>query len=103
MGAILLGADQVGVASVDVTPTGQSVTLTIEALGLTVDFDLTGGWHNITNPDLLVGFGVTRLLPEHENSWAVQVKFRALTETLCEIVWSASEGSLLENILLTAE
>lgn len=104
-GSVQLSANQVAVTSTDVTlpDHGQSVTLTVDALGLTLTLDLVENQHVNTNPDSVAGIEIIRRLPLDENGFAVRVTLRSPVDTECEVVWTAPEGTILENTTLTTE
>lgn len=105
VGSVQLSANQVAVTSADVTlpEDGQSVTLTVDALGLTLTLGLIERHHSNTNPDSVIGIEIVRRLPLDQNSFSVRVTLRSPIETECEAIWTAPEGTIFENTTLTTE
>lgn len=104
-GFIQLSADQVAVTSTDVTlpPDQHSIALLVEALDLSLTLDLADEQHLNSNPESVAGIEITRRFPLHENSFFVRVTLRTIMDTSCEVVWTAPEGTILENTTLTAD
>lgn len=81
----------------------QGVTLKVDALGLTLTLDFIDSHHLNSNPDVVVGIEIIRLLPLKPNSFAVKIKMVSETTQTITAEWTAIEGAELENPSLTTE